>query len=179
MTLHLDDGDLAGPDDALNPTAGFLYVVLWVGILVVASALLGPVWPALNPIRTLLLILRTPQQRRPMPQVGLWPAAVALGGFAWLELVAPERATLPVINGFVACYLVAMLAGSLWFGRQWLDAADGFEVYSRLMGRLSFLGRRPDGVRVRRNPLDGLDGTVTVLACASKKTRMSRFGASS
>jgi hypothetical protein len=158
---------LFGPDDALNPTAGFLYVVLWVGILVIASAVLGPVWPALNPIRTLLLLLRTPQQRRAMPGIGLWPAAVALAGFAWLELVAPQRATLPVINGFVTGYLVVMLAGSLWFGRQWLDVADGFEVYSRLMGRLSFLGRRSDGVAVRRNPLDGLDGTPAVPGLAA------------
>jgi hypothetical protein len=43
------------------------------------------------------------------------------------------------------------------FGSGWFDRADGFEVYSSLVGRMSPLGRRDDGRLVLRNPLNGLD----------------------
>src|SRR5919206_532215 len=42
---------LFGHDDARNPTAGFVYVLFWVG-LVPLSLLFGPVWRLLNPLRT-------------------------------------------------------------------------------------------------------------------------------
>ena len=45
-----------GPDDALNPTAGTVYVLFWVGLLAVASLIFGPVWRMLNPLRTLHLM---------------------------------------------------------------------------------------------------------------------------
>lgn len=151
---------LFGPDDALNPTAGFIYVIFWVGILAVASALLGPIWPGLNPIRTLAMLLariRGSADQRPLPTGwGIRPAVLALGSFVWLELVAPDRGTLSVINAYVALYVVAMLLGVVVYGLRWLDAADGFENYSRLVGAMSALGRR-EGVRVWRGPLRGLD----------------------
>lgn len=45
-----------GRDDALNPTAGSVYVLLWIGVPLF-SMLLGPVWRLVNPIRTLHLLL--------------------------------------------------------------------------------------------------------------------------
>jgi hypothetical protein len=151
---------LFGPDDALNPTAGFLYVIFWVGILAVGSALLGPIWPALNPIRTLAIALsrvRGSATPRTLPESwGIRPAVLTLGAFIWLELVAPDRGTLGVINAFVALYVLVMLIGVFGFGLRWLDAADGFENYSRLVGTMSVLGRRGE-VRVWRGPLRGLD----------------------
>ena len=41
-----------GRDDALNPTAGAVYVLLWIGVPLL-SLLLGPVWKLINPIRTM------------------------------------------------------------------------------------------------------------------------------
>src|SRR5215213_11469976 len=43
---------LRGPDNLANPTFGVVYVLLWVG-LVPASLLVGPVYRAFNPLRTL------------------------------------------------------------------------------------------------------------------------------
>ncbi|MEK8105689.1 hypothetical protein NKG94_12090 [Micromonospora sp. M12] len=90
---------LLGPDTADNPTAGALYVLLWVG-LAPLSLLLGPVWRMVNPLRTLHLLGTLVARRDPnrglreLPDgVGMWPAAATLFGFVWLELVAPERAT--------------------------------------------------------------------------------------
>ncbi len=78
--------------------------------------------------------------------------------FGWLELVAPDRATLPVLRVYLLGYVLWVLVGAVLFGSRWLDAADGFEVISTLYGRLSVLGRRGDGVLVFRSPLNGLAG---------------------
>ncbi|WP_182909332.1 hypothetical protein [Microbispora sp. H13382] len=157
-------GLIFGPDRADNPTAGAFYVLFWVG-LVPLSLLFGPVWRGLNPLRTLHLLAcrglgRDPELGlRPLPAgVGYWPACAGLFAFVWLELVAPERATLPVIGAWLAAYAVLMLAGAVVFGSRWFDHADPFEVYSDLVGRLAPAGRRRDGVVVWRNSLDGMAG---------------------
>ncbi|MBB2747317.1 UNVERIFIED_ORG: hypothetical protein FHR35_007196 [Microbispora rosea subsp. rosea] len=157
-------GLLFGPDRADNPTAGAFYVLFWVG-LVPLSLLFGPVWRGLNPLRTLHLLAckalgRDPELGlRPLPAgVGYWPACAGLFAFVWLELVAPERATLPVIGAWLAAYTVLTLAGAVVFGSRWFDHADPFEVYSDLVGRLAPAARRRDGVVVWRNSLDGMAG---------------------
>ncbi|GAA3422709.1 hypothetical protein [Streptosporangium vulgare] len=157
-------GLLFGPDRVENPTAGVFYVLFWVG-LVPLSLLFGPVWPALNPLRTLHLLAcrglgRDPGTGlRPLPEgLGYWPAAAGLLAFVWLELVAPERATLPVIGAWLAVYVVFMLGGAVLFGSRWFDHADAFEVYSTLVGRLAPVVRGPDGVVTWRNSLDGMAG---------------------
>ncbi|MGC4857193.1 hypothetical protein ACLQ24_28455 [Micromonospora sp. DT4] len=157
-------GLLAGPDTPDNPTAGALYVLLWVG-LVPVSLLLGPVWRVVNPLRTAHLLGALAARRDPARGVrelpaglGLWPGALTLFGFVWLELVAPDRATLPVITAWLAGYAVVLLAGAVLFGADWFDRADPFEVYSALVGRLAPIGRAADGVLVWRNPLDGIAG---------------------
>ena len=154
------------PDFATNPAAGLVYVVFWLG-LIPASLLLGPVWTALNPVRTIHLLLAratgaAPESAglRSLPAwLGYWPAAAGLLAFAWLELVAPNQATTPVIRAFFTAYLGVHLVGVVVFGSRWLDRGDAFEVFSRLLGRLSPLGRRTDGRIVVRNPLANLDGT--------------------
>src|SRR5688500_12036088 len=85
----------AGPSDtARNLAPWVLYVTFWVG-LVPASLLLGPVWRLANPLRLLHRGLRTvlpaPPAADRLPALGLWPAAVSLFAFLWLELVFPGR----------------------------------------------------------------------------------------
>jgi hypothetical protein len=154
-----------GKDDALNPSAGVVYVLLWVGIPI-SSILLGPVWKLLNPIRTLHLLLSRAMGTDPeeglaeLPRwVGYWPAAASLLTFVWLELIPSNNTALSTLRLFFAVYLVVHLLASTWFGSRWFDTCDGFEVFSSLLGRLSVLGRRPsDGRIVVRNPLEGVAG---------------------
>jgi hypothetical protein len=153
-----------GPDDALNPTAGAVYVVFWIVILVLGSLLLGPLWRAMNPLRTLHLLLSRALRADPRDGLltypswlGAWPAAISLASFGWLELVAPDRSTTPVMLTYFALYSGVMLVGSALFGSTWFDHADGFERYSTTIGSLSVLGRREgDGALVVRNPLVNL-----------------------
>ena len=165
ITAYVVMAAVFGRDDALNPTAGAVYVLLWIGVPLL-SMLVGPVWRALNPIRTLhwalsrLLGTRPEEGLAPLPSwLGYWPAAVSLLAFVWLELVAPENTTLPVLRTFFAAYLAVHLLAATYFGSGWFDRGDGFEVFSTLAGRLSPLGRRADGVLVLRNPLAGVAGT--------------------
>lgn len=153
-----------GPDDALNPTAAMVYAVFWVGVVAVASALLGPVWRALNPLRTVHLLGCLALRRDPAKALlkyragwGLWPAALLLASFLWLELVAPGRASVVVIREYATAYAVLGLLAAGIFGDRWFARGDGFEVLSTLFGKLSVLGRRDDGVAVLRSPLAGLD----------------------
>jgi hypothetical protein len=164
-TGYVTWGAVAGPDLATNPSAGVVYVLLWIGI-VPLSLLFGPVWRLVNPLRTLHLLLCRAIRLDPavgmrtLPAgVGLWPAAAGLAAFTWLELVAPDRATLPVIRAWFAVFVAVMLLGAVVFGSRWFDHADPFEAYSSLVARLSWLGRRDDGRLVARNPLENLDGT--------------------
>jgi hypothetical protein len=158
---------LLGIDDALNPTAGVVFVLFWVGTVAFASALLGPVWRWLNPVRTVYLLGAAALRRDayeglvPYPsRLGNWPASIGLLSFAWLELVAPNRDTLPVLRGYFVAYFGVMLIGAVVFGAHWFDRADGFQVASQLYGRLSVLGRRDDDTWVARSPLNGVAGIV-------------------
>lgn len=154
-----------GPDDALNPTAGVVYVLFWVGLLVVGSLLLGPAWRALNPLRTLHVLLSALLRRDPRDGLvgtypaglGYWPAAVSLLCFVWLELVGPDRDSTLTLRWWFGGYAVVHLLGAVCFGSRWFSRADGFEALSTMYGRLSLFGRRDDGVLVLRSPLAGLD----------------------
>lgn len=151
-----------GPDDALNPTAYVVYVLFWVG-MPFASLVFGPVWRALNPLRTLhaglTALLRIPRREgiAVLPLgLGYWPSAAGLLAFTWLELVAPGGTSTQVIRLWFVAYALLHLGAALIFGDRWFARCDAFEVYSSLAGRLSVFGRRDDGVLVTRNPLRGL-----------------------
>lgn len=151
----------AGPDSANNPTASVVYVWLWVGLAFVSMAL-GPVWRVINPLRVLhasvLRLARVSPDLAVLPyRAGLWPAAVGLGAFTWVELVAEENTSIPFLRLVVGGFVAVSLVGAMLFGRDWFEHADPFEVWSRLLGCLSPLGRRRDGTWVLRTPLHGVN----------------------
>lgn len=165
---------VGGPDDALNPAPYVVYVLFWVGI-VPLSLLLGPVWRLVNPLRTLHLLLARAAGRDPavghreLPaRLGMWPAAVVLLAFGWLELVAPDRSSTATLNLFFGVYAVAMLVGSTVYGSTWFERCDGFEVWSSLVARMAPLARRGSDRRlVLRSPLVGLATTPIVPGIAA------------
>lgn len=179
-----------GQDLLTNPAFGVGYVLLWVG-LVPASLVFGPVFRAISPARTLHLLLA--RVTRIDPEVGTstypvrwgyWPAALGLFAFVWLELVYPYATELGPFRLWFAGYLAAMLVGSAVFGSRWLERADPFEVYSTLVGHLSFWGRRDDGTLVWRSPLRNLarvrgePGLVAVVAVLLGSTAFDSFARS-
>lgn len=150
---------VAGRDDANNPVAHVVYVWLWVG-LAFLSMVFGPVWRVLNPLRRLRRGLGAVARIGPEFALagyrwGYLPAAAGLFAFTWLELVAEDRTTLLVLRVAVGGFLLLSVMGSLVFGPAWFERGDPFEVWSRLYGTLSPLGRRRDGAWVLRTPLHG------------------------
>ena len=141
---------LAGQDLLTNPIFGFVFVWVWVG-LVPISLLLGGFWRATNPLRTVHAALcrlagTDPDQGllRLPERLGVWPAALALFGFAWLELVQPDRTTLPVLRVWVLAWLVLGVIGAIVFGQRWIASADPFETYAGTVAQLSPWARVDD-----------------------------------
>ena len=150
---------LGGKDDANNPVPYVVYVWLWVG-LALLSMVFGPIWRVLNPIRWLHRgILAAARVSADFSlaryRAGYWPAALGLFAFTWLELIAPDNDTLPVLRVAILGFILVSLVLALVFGRDYLDTGDPFEAWSGLFGTLSPLGRREDRRWVLRTPLHG------------------------
>ena len=82
---------LFGKDLLTNPSIGFVFVWVWVG-LVPISLLLGQFCRAINPLRTVhdgLSALARIDPRSGLlalpKRVGVWPAAIGLFAFGWLD----------------------------------------------------------------------------------------------
>jgi hypothetical protein len=179
-----------GDDTLINPFFGIFYVWWWVG-LVPLSLLLGPVWRAISPVRTINQVFAKVSGSDPDEGVftyperwGHWPAAVGLFAFVWLELVFPYSTELGPVRLWCAVYVGVMLLGGALYGNTFYERADPFEVYSTLAGKLSIWGRR-DGVLVVRSPLANLDsvevrpGLVGVVAVLFGSTAFDSFKDSS
>ncbi|MFZ2502454.1 MAG: hypothetical protein WAW88_07275 [Nocardioides sp.] len=152
---------LGSPDVRANPTPAWFYVWLWCG-LVPLSLLFGPVIAAMNPLRTIAGLIGR-GEGEPIPASwGMYPAALSILSFVWLELVMLDPAAPRTVAAYLTIYSVIHIALGARYGQKWFAQGEGFEVYSTLIGRLSPLGRSEDGTWVLRNPLRGLATTPTV-----------------
>ena len=178
-----------GDDSLINPFFGIVYAWWWVG-LPLLSLLLGPVWRAISPVRTINLLFAKVSGSDPEQGVftyperlGYWPAAVGLFAFVWMELVFPYSNELGPVRLWCAVYVGVMLLGGALYGNTFYERADPFEVYSTLAAKLSIWGRR-DGVLVVRSPLANLDsvpvrpGLVAVVAVLFGSTAFDSFSRS-
>ena len=161
-----------GVDRIDNPSIGFVYVWLWVG-LVPVSLLLGRVYERSNPWRALLFWrgATSPTWRTSSAvNVSVWPAALALLVFSYLELVQPGGATLPVLRWFAIGWAAWMVLGTLLGSTTWISRGDPFEAYASAVARLSPWGRSQRGILLWTNPLRNLASWkaprhLTLLAC--------------
>jgi hypothetical protein len=177
---------MAGQDLLTNPIFGFVFVWLWVG-LVPISLLLGQFWRATNPLRTIHRGLCATARIDPeqglvtLPSgIGVWPAAAGLFGFAWLELVQPDRTTLAVLRLWALAWLVILVLGAIGLGQRWIGAADPLEVYASTIAQMSIWRRVGDQLRLV-NPLAGLNawrappGATAVVAALLGSTAFDSF----
>jgi len=150
-----------GPDESTNPIFGMVFVWWWVG-LIFASLILGPVWRAASPNRTIhWLLSRLRGSEEPLfvydERLGYWPATIGLLAFTWLELVYPNNGYLGPVRLWCVVYFVVMLLGGQLWGKRFFERCDPFEVYSSLVARLSVWGRDDEGRVVLRRPMSNLD----------------------
>ena len=175
---------IVGPQDTGNALPGAFYVLLWVGVPTL-SVLIGPVWRAVSPLRTVRRVLPVRALRNYPEGLGYWPGAAGLFAFVWLELASPDPGSLTAIKIWLACYVVVTLGGALLCGPRWLSRADPFDVYSVVASRLAVFGRnRMSGQIAVVNPFNHLrtlpvrPGTLAVLAVLLGSTAFDSFSAS-
>lgn len=150
LALYVTGFALAGPRDG-NPAAHALFVWLWVGLILI-SVVFGPVWRAVNPLRTIFTLLGLPRNGlRPLapghPRSS-WPAAAFLLAFVWFELLAPHHGDPVAVGLWILGYGLSQVILAILRGEEWFARGDCFEVYSELAGRLSPIRHR--------QPLSGL-----------------------
>ncbi len=135
--------------DNLAPT--FILIDFWVG-LVFLSVLFGDVFRAFSPWRAIRL-----PGIRPYPEHwGRYPAALALLGFTWVELVSDWGEAPASLTTAALAYTVYTLAAQALFGTDnWTRNGEAFAVYFNLFSRLSVWESRERVVSLRP-PLGGL-----------------------
>jgi len=146
-------GFIGTRDPVENPLPLVIWTLWWV-CFTVLQALVGPLWPHLNPWTGPLALIRRalgtalrskPRLTLPLA-VGYLIALAQFSLFAWFELIDlapsdPDRLALAI-----CVYWVFNLAGALLFSeREWLDHAEPFSIFFGLIGRLSSLDRRAAG----------------------------------
>ncbi len=135
--------------DNLAPT--FILIDFWVG-LAFASVLFGDLFRVFSPWRVVRFA-----GIRPYPERwGRYPAALALLGFTWVELVSGWGEAPHTLAAAALAYTVYTLAAQFVFGTEtWSRRGEGFAVYFNLLSRLSVWERREGEIGVRP-PLGGL-----------------------
>ncbi|MEH3131335.1 MAG: hypothetical protein PGN27_15400 [Mycolicibacterium neoaurum] len=183
FTVWVTVAAVTGPQDSRNALPGVFYVLLWVG-LVAVSALFGPLWRVLSPVRTIARLLRVRGDRISYPaRLGYWPAAAGLFAFVWLELASPDPGSLAAVKIWLLVYFGITIVGALVCGPRWCARADPFEVYSMVASRCAPWRRNPDGRIAIGNPFDRLlslpvrPGIVAVLAVLLGSTAFDSFSA--
>ena len=149
----------------LSPT--FVYVVFWLGV-VVLQVVLGNVWPALNPWLAIATALAWSWERLgrnwipPLSypaRLGVYPAAFLLFAFTVLELCYPDPANPRALALAIALYSYLTWFGMAAYGRRtWSEHGEAFTAYFGLFARIAPLARREDGRLVVRAPFTGLAG---------------------
>jgi len=150
-----------------------VFVVWWIALVPVAG-LFGNAWRSINPWITIAKTLKFKSETdKTLPNwVGVWPSAVILLLFAWLELVFPAPAEPRLIALILLSYSALTLWGMKKYGTEsWLDSCEGFSVYSGLLahispvevrnGKLGFRAPFVAGTRMRKEP--GVVGLISVL----------------
>jgi hypothetical protein len=127
------------PTRNLAPTA--VWVVWWVGVGYL-SALLGNVWMVVNPWSALFAALERfvgggIEWRRAYPRaLGVWPAVLLFGAFAWTELVFNGRAVPAQLALLILAYSLITWTGMAVFGcAMWLCHGDPFTTVFGLLAR--------------------------------------------
>lgn len=149
-------------DPLANILPAFVWVAWWVGLGFVC-ALVGNVWPALNPwtaVAGLLPVGSGSRKSRPVPSwMGVWPAVFLYLCFAWAELVWPNNTAPASLASVILIYSVITWTGMARYGIEpWLRCGETFSVVFGLFGRFAPLTRTSDGTLTLRYYGSGLAG---------------------
>lgn len=152
------------PESLFNLAPVVVYVWFWVG-LACLHAFFGDLWKTLSPFDTLARLIGVgATQRRALPAAfGVWPAAIGLFLFVWLELAAPFAADPRFLGWLFIAYTMVSLTGMTVYGREtWNQRGEVFAVYFSLLARISPFARDEAGTLHLRAWLSGLPSAPAV-----------------
>ncbi len=154
LLLLIVAGRWGSRDPLSNPLPLFVWTVWWIGFTYL-HLLFGNVWAYLNPRSGLYRVATSlpgvkqwigkPPLRYPR-WVAYWPAVFTYLVFVWIELIHPSPADPAVLANMVSLYLAVNFLGIFLFGeRPWLQYAEAFSVFFRVISWLSPLAVRNQG----------------------------------
>ena len=146
---------LAGSRDPLaNPLPLSVWTLMWVG-LTFAHAVLGYLWPVVNPWTAFARLVRRLLGRTGGDDAGVldwpgalgaWPAVALLVLFAWFELVHPAPQDPAILAFAVAGYSVCTVTGMVLFGNAtWERNVEIFSRFFRIVSWIAPLGTIEEG----------------------------------
>jgi hypothetical protein len=139
-----------------NVAPVLVWIVFWL-VVPFLTAVAGNAYTCLNPWRRIGRLVGSNEQSGLLERVGVYPAAVALLLFTWLELVSPDSGrpqTLAIMAMVYTAYLIGMM---VWAGpATGLQIGDAFTTYNRLLSAIAPFGRDIDGRLVRRGWIKAL-----------------------
>ena len=148
-------------DPLANILPAFVWIAWWVGLGFVC-ALVGNVWPALNPWAAVPALLPGVLRGhgRPLASwVGVWPAVFLYLCFAWAELVWPDNTAPASLASAILIYSAVTWAGMARYGIEpWLRCGETFSIVFGLFGRFAPLARTAQGRLMLRHYGSGLAG---------------------
>ena len=134
------------PAGNLTPT--FVWIIWWVG-MGFAVSLVGNLWAAVNPWKTLFDLAEGVYRRfkpqgeldggRDYPESwGVWPAVALFFAFAWIENALPDAAAPALLAWLIIAYSLLTLGGMYLFGKQeWLRQGEVFSVIYGILTRFA------------------------------------------
>jgi hypothetical protein len=162
LILVITAGFFGNPAPVKNIAPIMVWAIWWVGLAYIC-ALMGDVWPYLNPLDTVFAWAERIYARlkpggtlarevRYPPALAAWPAVVLFYGFAWAELVWEQSDRPPYVAtaalGYCALTWIAMWA----YGRRvWLANGEVFALFFSLLGRFAPIEARTVAGRAELN----------------------------
>jgi len=150
--LILAAGFFGNQETLENFAPAFVWVIWWVGLAYVA-ALVGNVWPAINPWSIVFAAMEQASRRLALRDrldlgvaypawLGVWPAVVLFGLFAWFELIVEASKQPAVLATAIAVYSGITWLGMAVFGRAaWLAQGEAFSLAFSVFGRFAPVGQ--------------------------------------
>ena len=183
--LVLAAGFFGTQDPLENFAPTFVWIIWWVGLAYVA-ALVGNLWPTINPWSILFTGLEKVVHRLgargrlglalAYPSwLGVWPAIVLFGFFAWFELIVESAKTPGTLATAIMVYSGITWLGMAAFGRDvWLAGGEAFSLAFNVLGRFAPIGRPerepPDGGPVSWYLRPYAGGLITERPCRLSMT---------
>lgn len=132
-----------GPRDPLgNPLPLFVWTIWWIGFTVIV-AIVGDLWPALNPWSAPVRLLRRTADSEnfdPPRWLGHAPALIGLAAVLWFDLIYTAPRDPEHVAWAVLAYWLFHLIAMLIFGEAWRERCETFSVAFRLIGLSAPLG---------------------------------------